>query len=291
MQQSFLYAQTTKGKRFIDQQHNRDRIIFGAISILAIYMGFQLFHLTFDDLYITYRYAYHFATGQGFVYNIGERFLGTTAPLYGLLIGLMGMIHPSAIPTIAALLAVAALAGGASGLYAYGVVVEQRFAGLIAALLWVLNPITMTVFGSEFFFQTALLTWGFTWYLQGRSKRAAGLLALAVLTRFDSILAVGLIVLYTMVQKRRIPWRELLVGISILAPALLLMAWYYGDPLPGTLEAKLAQRDTGLWQGFFEGVLEHIWTILVGATVRYKLPLLALIPLTMAGVLSALRRG
>ena len=39
-----------------------------------------------DDAPITYRYAENLAAGHGFVYNIGERILGTSTPLYTLLL-------------------------------------------------------------------------------------------------------------------------------------------------------------------------------------------------------------
>ncbi|HLF80433.1 MAG TPA: hypothetical protein VI410_01595, partial [Anaerolineales bacterium] len=42
----------------------------------------------FDDAYITYRYARNLAHGDGFVYNHGERVLGTTTPLYTILLAL-----------------------------------------------------------------------------------------------------------------------------------------------------------------------------------------------------------
>ena len=35
---------------------------------------------SFDDFYITYRYAWNLAAGRGFVFNPGERVFGTTAP-------------------------------------------------------------------------------------------------------------------------------------------------------------------------------------------------------------------
>jgi hypothetical protein len=39
-----------------------------------------------DDAFITYRYARNLATGRGFVYNEGERVLGTTTPLYAMIL-------------------------------------------------------------------------------------------------------------------------------------------------------------------------------------------------------------
>ena len=40
---------------------------------------------TIDDAFITFRYARNLLAGNGFVYNPGERVLGTTTPLYTLL--------------------------------------------------------------------------------------------------------------------------------------------------------------------------------------------------------------
>jgi hypothetical protein len=35
---------------------------------------------TVDDAFITFRYAENLAAGNGFVYNLGEKVLGTTTP-------------------------------------------------------------------------------------------------------------------------------------------------------------------------------------------------------------------
>src|SRR5437879_8677865 len=40
-----------------------------------------------DDAYITFRYARNLAEGLGLVYNPGEWVLGTTAPLWAMLLG------------------------------------------------------------------------------------------------------------------------------------------------------------------------------------------------------------
>jgi hypothetical protein len=42
-----------------------------------------------DDAYITYRYARNLVTGHGFAYNPGEHVLGTTTPLFTLLLALL----------------------------------------------------------------------------------------------------------------------------------------------------------------------------------------------------------
>src|SRR2546426_10764456 len=54
---------------------------------------------TLEDAFITFRYAENLVLGNGFVYNVGERVLGTTTPLLGLLLALLGAIFgPARIP-------------------------------------------------------------------------------------------------------------------------------------------------------------------------------------------------
>jgi len=60
-------------------------VLLGVIA-LAICYRIGLGPWTIDDAYITFRYANHIAQGMGFVYNGGERILGTTTPLYTLLL-------------------------------------------------------------------------------------------------------------------------------------------------------------------------------------------------------------
>ena len=69
---------------------------------------------TIDDSYITFRYARNLLTGEGFVYNPGERVLGTTTPLYTLLMaGLAALAGgPGDFPALA--LGVNALADAAT---------------------------------------------------------------------------------------------------------------------------------------------------------------------------------
>ncbi|MCB0187901.1 MAG: hypothetical protein KDE31_26715, partial [Caldilineaceae bacterium] len=62
---------------------------FLPLLVLPAAAAFMLWgdgQLDVDDAFITYRYAENLATGQGFVYNAGERLLGTSTPLYTLLL-------------------------------------------------------------------------------------------------------------------------------------------------------------------------------------------------------------
>jgi hypothetical protein len=66
-----------------------------------------------DDSYITFRYARNLLAGLGLVYNSGERVLGTTTPVYTLLMaGLASLLRTQDFPHLAA--ALNALADGAT---------------------------------------------------------------------------------------------------------------------------------------------------------------------------------
>ena len=58
--------------------------------ILVICLGVASFLIfppySMDDSYITYRYAYNLYQHNQFVFNLGERILGTTSPLYTLIL-------------------------------------------------------------------------------------------------------------------------------------------------------------------------------------------------------------
>lgn len=229
------------------------------ILLPAIYVAVVNRGNTYDDAFITYRYAYNFASGNGFVYNVGEWSLGTTTPLYGLILGGLGFVFgPESIPGISGLISGLALVLTGIALYIYGRLHTQPFCGMLAGLFFVTSPLLLTTFGGEMLFLVALIAWAFVAYRLERRLLAALLLALAVLTRADGIVVAGVIGLHSLVTQRRWPWREMLLGGGVLLPFLLLGWAFYGSPLPGTLAAKLAQRDSGFWPGFSQGMIEWL---------------------------------
>jgi hypothetical protein len=229
------------------------------IVVPAIFVSAINLNISYDDAFITYRYAGNLASGVGFVYNAGEWYMGTTAPLYGLLLGGLGWIFgPDAIPLISGFLSGLSLTLTGVALYLYGVLHKQRLCGLLAGLFFVVNPLLPLTFGGEMLFQLALISWAFVAYRLDRNVLAALLLAIAILTRADSIIAAAVIGFHSLAVRRRVPWRELLVVVAVLLPFLLLSWIYYGSLVPGTLGAKLAQRDSGLWPLFARGMIEWV---------------------------------
>lgn len=256
MAKPLLAART---ERAIPNTSLADLLSLLLIVVPAAFVAMVNVHISYDDAFITYRYAYNLATGQGFVYNPGEWFMGTTAPFYGLLLGMLGwLLGPDAIPTISGVISGLSLVLTGVALYTYGRLHQHALCGLLAGLFFVCNRLLPLTFGGEMLFQAALILWAFVLYRLERTYAAAFLLALAVLTRMDSVIALGVVGLHYVVTRRHLPWHEILIVLAVLAPFALLSWWFYGSLLPVTLDAKLAQRDSGLWPSFLGGLTEWI---------------------------------
>jgi hypothetical protein len=203
---------------------------------------------TIDDSYITFRYARNLLAGEGFVYNPGERLMGTTTPLYTLLMAglgaLAGGVHAD-FPWLA--LGVNALADALTALLLWelGSLAGSRRAGLAAGIVWAVAPfsVTFAIGGLETSLYVLLLTATVYFYIR-RNWTIAGLAgALALLTRVDALLLavpLGLDWLVRGVRKReRFPWKA---AAAFLIPAGLWygFAWFYfGSPFPHSVAAKL----------------------------------------------------
>lgn len=223
-----------------------------AIVGFAAYVSIVNFWFAYDDAFITYRMARNFALGRGFVYNPGDWHLGTTAPLYGLILGVLGRLAGAdAIPFFGGMISSLSLVAGGLALAAYGRLRRAPLAGVLAGMFWVTNPMLFHTFGGEMPLQVALILWAFVAWRADRMRLAATLLACAVLTRPDGLMAAGVVGLCDLVVRRRIAWRAWLLFGAVLAPFVLLEWWWYGSLLPGTLQAKLAQRDSGNWSTYY----------------------------------------
>ena len=100
-----------------------------------------------DNSYITFRYARNLLAGSGFVYNPGELVLGTTTPLYTLLMAALGFLFGGAqapFPQIAVVVNALADAVTAWLLWQMGKSLRHEIAGIAAALLWALAPYSVT---------------------------------------------------------------------------------------------------------------------------------------------------
>jgi hypothetical protein len=196
-----------------------------------------------DDAYITFRYARNLANGWGFVYNAGQPVLGTTTPLFTLLLAafksaLPGLDLPWLAVTISAgcdvatILLLRRLARA---------LVRSDFAASVIALIYLLDPVRIGVAlgGMETSLVVMWLVAAAEAYVaRERDGQAALFSALAFLTRPDAIVLPLLLAGQAVLFRRRLPWREAAVFAAVSAPWLIWAAAYFGSPLPLSITAK-----------------------------------------------------
>jgi len=224
----------------------------GPLMIAMLALGLRILPTprTIDDAFITFRYARNILSGAGFVYNGGERVLGTTTPLYTLLLASLAGVSGSAhYPWLALLVNALADAVTCWLLVRLSEKLSGQYAvGLMAALLWAVSPMSVTfaIGGMETSVFIFLLILSADLYLSGRTRWAAFVGALLLLTRPDGVLWVGPLILDSVIRglrARRWPLAEAGIFLLTLAPWVIFATLYFGSPVPHSIAAKaLAYR-------------------------------------------------
>jgi arabinofuranosyltransferase len=239
----------------------RTWITAGVLLFACLGLGAHALRYPFitDDAYISFRYAYNFATTGALVFNPGERVEGYTNFLWTLLLGLL--LKARLRPEVMARLLGFAF-GAATLLLVY--LLGRRYRGGRPTGWELLAPVTLPasgVFavwcsgGLETQMFTALCLGGVTAYVGERAAQRRGrglwlsgfLLALASMTRPEGLLFFGLVALHRLLanllgERRLRPTAGelgLLLGFAI--PFGAFFAWrtlYYGYPLPNTFYVK-----------------------------------------------------
>jgi hypothetical protein len=226
----------------IERKVRTEGLLVAGLVALALLARLGPGERTVDDAYVTFRYAHNLVEGRGFVYNPGERVLGTTTPLYTLLMAGLALATGShSFPSLA--LVFNALAGAASVGLLYGLgkrLTGHRAPAAAAALLWAVAPysVTFAVGGMETDLAIALLLAASYAHVTGHSHTMAVLSALALLARPDTVILLGLLWLDLAFARRRIPWREGALTLALLAPWLIFGTLYFGSPLTISAAAK-----------------------------------------------------
>ena len=210
------------------------------VALLAVGVRFSIGPQTVDDAYITFRYARNIASGLGFVYNFNEQILGTTTPLWTLILAFCYRIGLQNLPHIAA--AIGSLCDGVTAVLVYAIVRRIGFGPLwsaLAAFLFAVSAgaIVFTIGGMETPLFTLLLIAGVAAQLARRPIWASVLAGLATVTRPEGVLLFILILISELWLRRR-PWLPLIAYLLVVLPWLLFASIYFGSPLPQSVVAK-----------------------------------------------------
>lgn len=210
---------------------------------------------TVDDAYITFRYAQNILEGNGMVYNPGERVLGTTTPVFALLMTLFGGMFGGVnapFPWIALLLNTLADVVTVVLIIRLGESLGYRKAGFATSLIWSIAPfsVTFAIGGMETSVFVCLMTATFYFYSTTTLVPAAFFASLSLLTRPDALLFI-LPLLFDRIRRGIVKHKDtnqvLRFSLQEVAAFFLPTAiWitfafaYFGSPLPNSIAAKTA---------------------------------------------------
>jgi hypothetical protein len=267
------------------QSINIQRLLPWLIALLALAARLLPGPRTIDDSFITYRYVYNILAGNGFVYNPGEHVLGTTTPLYTLLLVAIGSLIGGAqapFPQISMVLNALIDSVTCLLLLRLGRQLGSERAGLGTALVWAIAPfsVTFSIGGLETSLYVFLLVGLISLHLERHHILAAFLASLALLTRPDALILLGPVGLDRLWQiiktfpegKNRsniIFYRDLAQeALVFLLPTLtwgVFASLKFGGPIPHSITAKtLAYQLPSeaafirLLQHYFTPFLEHL---------------------------------
>jgi arabinofuranosyltransferase len=240
-------------------------------------------HSQVDDAYIFYRYARNWITGQGLVFNVGERVEGFSSPLWLLLIA-AGMAAGAEAVALGHWLGVACgvLLLWLTYVYAsQGLAPRERWvAALSSMLLYLALPFGMwSVSGLETPLFAAAVVATLIAESRGRPRLAVLGCAVTALARPEGVL-LGMVIFAFLLRNAEQRKRGLVLLGAYLASLAVLTACrfaYYGSLLPNTYYAKVGGAVLG-WGPFYIGrfivqtLLPMLWPIRYGVRERYLQP-------------------
>jgi hypothetical protein len=185
---------------------------------------------SFEDAYITFRFAAHWAQGLGPVYNEGEKVWGYSSVLWTGVLALsskLGLSIPAAARVLGVAADVASLVFGmrllarhsAAAAYGYGFffaihpyVAAMAVSGMEVSLFWCLLVVTASS-------------------LTGNPWVAGLLLGALALVRPEGTVSAAVMALWA-------PWRSRLLALGLFAVPWVALSAYYGQWLPQSVLAK-----------------------------------------------------
>ena len=165
--------------------------------------------------------------------------MGTTTPLYSLLLGAASMLRLD-IPWTSFFVNLLADVGTLLVVYSVGRQLKLPFLGLLVGLFIAISSeyAYYTVSGMETALYICIMLSAFWASLKRRWKLTAVLCALLVLTRLDGLIFVAALAAAIAIRRERIVWLPLTLFTLTLLPWVIFSVLYFGSPLPQSMIAK-----------------------------------------------------
>lgn len=238
--------------------------IVAALSYLVANNVHSKFLGAEDDAFITYRYAHNISDGLGFVFNPGERVLGTSTPLYTLILSAFGLVWKN-FPAWSLILNFVAIF--LSSVLVYRLLSEKmpETLALAGGIVFLYFPPFYRVLGMETNCVIALLLASIFAYSRRRYPLAFFIAGLASLTRMECVLLAGVLGLDLLRRRAFRPlFRSVAAYVLTVLPWFVFSVLYFGRPFPNTLYTKTqAGHPDGIF-GNVPGAIGDLITLRLG---------------------------
>ncbi len=197
--------------------------------------------LKFDDAWIHLRYASNLAMGKGFVFNEGERVLGSAGILWNLILALFARVFSiDSLPTIVTVLNGLALLACAAVLVIALEGIVPRWHGLLtAAILLSYGPLAVSsIGGMETTFLCLLYFLAFLMLKRGKFVVAGLCAGTALGFRPESASLMAAALLSVWLYSRKDLRKTLLATLVVPTAVLGWSWWYFGSPIANSTLAK-----------------------------------------------------
>jgi arabinofuranosyltransferase len=215
-------------------------IFLPALTIAIRLVVFYFFPNTYEDSYITFKYAENLASGIGFCYNPGEIAMGTTTPFFALILAFFKYLG---ITCITSSLIINVLSEGITTVVVYLIIRHflDNWLAAIPSLLFVLSPsnISWAISGMETVFFGATIALTFLFYIKENFRLALIFSVLCAIIRIDGLSVTAVILIASLWKRNQIRI------IYFLIPIILFLAWelylyiQFKAFIPSTIIAKL----------------------------------------------------
>lgn len=250
-------------------------VLFTLIS--RLYVLVRVPDFAYEDALITLRMTVNAALGHNLIYNIGERALGTTTPLFAWLMVPAHWLTSDSFQFLIMVRSLCIAMDLVSVLLLYKLLARyQPWVALGTGLLFACYP--SVVFQAETGMETSLyvmLIWASFFCLdRGYIVRLGMLCGLLLWCRPDGLILIVVALAYLAWQKK---FKEcvVMVGVAVLTllPWTLYSTWYYGSVIPSSLTSKIFTY--GHHRQLFDNLPIMINQVILG-TYWHRLPLLLL---------------
>ena len=186
-----------------------------------------------EDCYITYRYAYNLFHHKQFVFNLGERILGTTSPFYTLI--LTGVqIFSDKIPEMSNFISF--ISASLAGFLLCLVLKKDNLpVGIFCAICF---PFILRNIGMETNFLIFLFSLSVYLFAGEKYLLCSAILGLCFLTRQDSAVFIFNIIIMYWLKNKKVPWREFVVFSILIVPWFIFSYFYFDSLFPTSLVVK-----------------------------------------------------